>query len=306
MNASHLRMTRDQAQTYLSSRNSHERLMAARYFAKNALPDDREMLARAYNAETLSWIKRALLRARSAASDATIEVTEAEELGQDEIDVSDVYARAIEETTRALLHEVRPSIGLLKASAEQDIGENFAKSGTLRELNRLSTILESIDLLGRAASQAVMKEFDLGLVIEETSQSIVHGVEIKVLFAGPRPFLVIGDSCLIAMAFANGLRNAIEAMNVSEAKASDLAVVVNWGVTDVEYWIAILDRGIGIQGSGESLFEIGTTSKVGHVGMGLALARRAVQSMRGDIKLTPRGEGGTQFLISWPANPVNK
>lgn len=293
-------MTRDQARALLSSSEAHERLKAARFFAKHALPDDHELVVTAHAKESISWIRRALFAAVQLSRNHFPKVPQnIEEDDEGEINVGDVHAQAVEETTNAILHEVRPAVGLIKAFAEKEIGENFSQSRTKFEIERLSSILQSIDLLGRAASQAVPKEFDLAMLIEEISRSTTHTSPVPMFFAGPKPFLVIGDSHLLGIAYANGLRNAIESTE-RLGVLKDAKVVVSWGKTDIDYWLSILDSGTGIVGSTEAVFEMGTTSKEGHLGMGLALARRAIQSMRGSLKLTPRKERGMQFLISWP------
>ena len=78
--------------------------------------------------------------------------------------------------------------------------------------------------------------------------------------------------------------------------------MVNWNVTDVEYWVAILDGGPGPPYGFNRAFDIGSTTKEGdNLGMGLASAKRAIESLSGSIALMPRSEaGGARLEFRWP------
>lgn len=109
-----------------------------------------------------------------------------------------------------------------------------------------------------------------------------------------------GDDSLVEVAVRNGLRNSIEATEAAAGGSGKLEnVVINWGETEKDYWIAILDHGNGLPPGSERIFDIGSSTKEGHFGMGLALAKRAAWSLRGDITLTPRKDGGVKFEFRW-------
>jgi signal transduction histidine kinase len=79
-------------------------------------------------------------------------------------------------------------------------------------------------------------------------------------------------------------------------------IVIGWGETDRDLWLSILDRGKGFPQGFAKLFEIGTTTKKNHLGMGLALARQAALSLNGQITLAPRQPNGAKFEFRWPRN----
>ena len=108
----------------------------------------------------------------------------------------------------------------------------------------------------------------------------------------------MADRGLLELLLKNALRNAVEA--TSEAGEPFTPVTVTWGETDIDYWISVLDRGIGLPQRLESAFKIGASLKKGHLGVGLALAAQAADSMQGQISLTPRDGGGAQFEFRWP------
>ena len=70
-------------------------------------------------------------------------------------------------------------------------------------------------------------------------------------------------------------------------------------MTDVDYWVAVIDRGVGIIGPVESAFGIGKTAKRGHRGFGLPIARQAIETLGGSCTLQPIAEGGAHFEIRW-------
>ena len=74
---------------------------------------------------------------------------------------------------------------------------------------------------------------------------------------------------------------------------------MTWGMTDIDYWVAVLDRGPGIVGPAESTFGIGETTKKGHSGFGLAIAKQAIETLGGACTLQPAAEGGARFEIRW-------
>jgi signal transduction histidine kinase len=132
-------------------------------------------------------------------------------------------------------------------------------------------------------------------VPNETTGSLV-----TVQFAGKGPFLVEGDRTRLWIAIKNGLNNAVEATERVDPPEIRSPVVVNWNKTDVDYWVSILDEGIGLRSNVERIFDIGTTTKKDHFGMGLPMARQALMSMGGDIHLTPRDKVGVKFELRWP------
>ena len=100
---------------------------------------------------------------------------------------------------------------------------------------------------------------------------------------------------------ANGLRNAIEATeSVADSAKLSNRIVISWGETDRDYWIAIVDWGPGLPLGIDRMFDIGSTTQRGHLGMGLAIAERAALSLTGKVTLTPREDKGARYEFRWP------
>ena len=207
-----------------------------------------------------------------------------------------IHAAAIEETTQRLVHEIQPILGRLKVHASQEI-HDYELSKTSVEATRLEQLITAIDSLRQAAATPVYKEFDLATLVDQIIRSENATGTVKVQQAGPKPLMVLGSAHLVGLIVGNALRNAIEA---STTVTSAEPVVVNWGSTDCDHWVAVLDRGPGLPVGSHKVFEMCSTSKKGHLGMGLALAKQAAQSLNGSLELAPRSPSGARFEFRWP------
>src|SRR5262249_10302279 len=127
-----------------------------------------------------------------------------------------------------------------------------------------------------------------------------------VSFAGPAPLMVQGDPALIAIAVSNGLRNAIEACLPVATAERKPPIVVNWNATDRDYWITVLDDGIGYPGNIQGAFEIGASTKEGHSGNGLPGVKAAMLSLSGSVELVPQKDKGCALNLSWPIVATKK
>jgi len=131
--------------------------------------------------------------------------------------------------------------------------------------------------------------------------SEVKGVDtVEVSLHGAKPMLMTSDRALLRLAVSNGIRNAVEAVTGNrDSDPEPHPIIITWGETDVDYWVAVLDRGSGVVGLAESAFGIGKTTKKGHSGFGLAIARQAIETLGGACTLQPAKEGGARFEIRW-------
>jgi signal transduction histidine kinase len=278
-------MTRATAIEKLRSRSAHERLLAARHLARTARRVDLIAIQAALQEENVSWVKSALVDASKRASGT---LGRARDIKVDterdkHVTTENLYADALRETTSILVHE-------------------FPDSKTKTHLDRLDNMLEAVSLLRKAASSPKVAEFDLAKLIREVvGQEETKGTQ-TIQLAGRASFPAIGDPGLLTIAIGNGLRNAIEA---HEGIGTHTPIIVSWDKTNIDYWISIIDSGAGIKGAIEKIFDVGTTSKAEHLGMGLPAARQAIVSMGGTIQISPREESGTKFEIRWPRFSVS-
>lgn len=290
-------MERLDALKLLKSEAADDRLRAARVLAHNGEAEDVELLQATLAVETNRWAKSAIKKAMLSVTDGG-QQTPIHIGTEDEEDrmIEEIHASAVEETTQQLVHEIRPILGRLKVYASQEIQE-FEKSKSWVEANHLEQLISAIDSLSQAASAPAYAEFDLAALIDQIVKSETAKVGIKVEQAGPKPRVICGSSNLIRLVIGNAVRNAIEA---SEQVSAKDPVVVNWESTERDHWVAVLDRGPGLPVGFHKAFEIGTTAKKGHLGMGLALAKRAALSINGTLDLAPRSPTGARFEFRWP------
>lgn len=112
-------MHRDEATALLDSSKPNDRLKAARFFSRFATIEDREILKRALRKEETLWVKSALTKAIDLAGGAEtfgeVHAHEPDTSDEDSL-TNEVYAEAIEETGRLLVHELEPIIGSMSCS----------------------------------------------------------------------------------------------------------------------------------------------------------------------------------------------
>lgn len=309
----------------LESASLTTRLQAARFLGRTAIADDRVALQRARQRETVPWVRSAIDKAMERASRGVGETsTGTVALPDGDVEpedvANDIYSTAVQDVSERFTHELRKIIGRARLHARSEISE-FEGSRTEHELGRLAQFLTGIERLGVAAAAPLLAEVDLAAVIGQEIDAVSDELDVgkagdggdpepgrpigdeagdsaglRIERRGPTPLVVVADAGLVRIAISNGLRNAIEASAGVEAEP----VVLAWDETDRDVWIAIIDRGPGIAPGSDQLFEIGTTTKRNHVGLGLATARQAVLSHGGTVNLETLGDGSTRFLVRIP------
>ena len=156
----------------------------------------------------------------------------------------------------------------------------------------------AIEHLKCATVVPIPEEFDLAELLAEVVSEVIGSDQVEVSLHGVKPMLITSDRALLRLAVSNGIRNALEAVTSATGDEAH-PIVVTWGETDVDYWVAVLDHGPGLVGPMESAFYVGTTTKKGHSGFGLAVARQALETLGGACTIQPAKEGGTRFEVRW-------
>jgi signal transduction histidine kinase len=292
----------------LKSESSRERLRAARYLERNAQMSDLASLTHARRIETYSYVIASLERGISRLKKIA---PERQEEPEDEYEIPDdvrlqIKSRATEWITGLLLHELSGHVGLIRSAAAAEI-ESYETSTTKKRLNSLDSIFTGIKQLKGATATPKPEQFDLSELISELTLEVAEAVKetertirIDYSLVGAKPTIITSDQNLIRLFLGNGIRNAFEAVRSLQAPVHN-PIVVSWGITDVDYWVSIVDQGPGIVGSGDAAFDIGTSTKKrqGHTGFGLAIARQAVETLGGEVTLTPATQGGAKYEARW-------
>jgi signal transduction histidine kinase len=144
----------------------------------------------------------------------------------------------------------------------------------------------------------VISEFDLSELIK-TIVSNFGDSEIEIQKYGPTPLVIKSAASSVQTALNNALKNAIEASKTLPMHSRQ-PILVTWGVTDLDYWFAVADRGPGLpDGKIENLFKLGQSTKPGHPGAGLEISALSAQALNGKISLSNREGGGATFICRW-------
>jgi len=294
-------LTREEALAALSALSAHLRGQAARAIGDVGIVGDLGTIRKTLKAETVSYVQYAL-------QDSLKKLTnKSAPLLDDGVDFPDVppevrrqiYSKAVEWVTGFLLHEVASPVGLATLSAKREINEGWEESATRRHLETIHRVFDAVEMLKNAAGVPRPQEFDLATMIQEFTEAEIPTALPWISPIGPKPFVITSDPALIRMVVGNGIRNAVEAVESAMPVPQEHAIVINWGETDADYWVSVLDRGPGITGPVESAFEIGKSTKKRHSGFGLAIARQAVDTLTGIVTLEPAREGGAVYTARW-------
>jgi signal transduction histidine kinase len=309
-------VTRQEALGFLRHGSVTERLEAAVVLRTVGEPRDAIRIRRSLLVETDERVRTELIKSRLDLQQPDVDDTDAEELSG-AATRADAYARGVRDTSMEVVHELRRLVGFARGSASREL-RDFESSDTRRDFDRVSDLMEAIERLGEVAGVPLAAEFDLGGTLAEHATRIQEdhrlrapsradeddpspefAFELEML--GPPTILVRGDHALVELCFRNGLLNAAEAtLTVRQSEDSGGTVTVNWGVTDTDCWVAILDDGPGLPVELRNPFAFAQTTKAEHLGVGLTLTHRAVSSMSGRVDLQDRPEGGAVFEFRWP------
>ena len=247
-------MKREEAVEQLSSDSAHERLKAARFLARNSDPTDVQNLRKALQSETVSYVRTslnlAIKRIERSTSRAMAGPVEELEI-PDDLRVQ-IRNKITQEVTGQILHEIASPVGLLTTSAAREI-RDFGASKTKVYIENLHRVFEAIEQLKGASAVPKPQEFDLARLIASIVATVVGDQLVDISLHGAKPFILNSDQALLSFALTNGIRNATEAVSALES-GEPHPVIINWGETDIDYWVAVIDRGGGDRRSSRTCF----------------------------------------------------
>jgi signal transduction histidine kinase len=291
-------MTPEQFNALVSSKRSADRRLAGREIVANPTLVDRTVIEGAFHRETVPQIRQQFGAALEFLNGQGARSPEPPAAQAEEI-YNEAYVKAVRSVTERVLHQLNPLIGDIEQSASAEI-KSFDDSETKKRIGQIKLQADAITKLYNSAKPAVFEEFDLAALIRNCLPHDLAHTRCLLSFAGPAPLIVQGDPSLIVIAVTNGLRNAIEASLPVATQEHKPSIIVNWNATDRDYWISILDEGVGYRGSIPGAFEIGSTTKEGHSGHGLPGIKAAMLSLSGSADLIPQEERGCVLTLSWP------
>ncbi len=178
----------------------------------------------------------------------------------------------------------------------------------LEEVDRLTRLVESLLILTRADSgkvQLAPEALDLGGLaghVIDQLRVLADEKQQELTLRAPIRVHVTGDAALIRLALMNLIHNAIK----YTPNGGMITVEVN--ATDGRAMIEVRDTGPGIPAAHQDrifdrFYRVDTSRsrEEGGVGLGLAIARWAVQANAGHIELASDGTDGSLFRVILPA-----
>ena len=219
--------------------------------------------------------------------------------------------------TAGLAHELRAPIqnmlgeaevGLLRERSPAQYQEILeSQLDELRDLGRVVDNLVTLTSPDNPVGSRPTEHFDLGAearlrVSREESHARRSGVELEVKTEGDLG--LEGDREALILAIRNLVENAIE---WSDAGGR---VVLSITGEDHQVVVQVDDQGPGVpEENRKHIFDPFITTRSAHgrrlgYGLGLALAKRAVESHGGTIRVGPSGLGGASFQMELPRSPL--
>jgi len=227
------------------------------------------------------------------------------------------HARALREADTlkdallaAVSHDLRTPLTTIKAIAREIADDGDSRAAIVEiEADRLNKYVSNLLDLSRLNAGALRVTLDvvpiedlLGATLQQLT-GIVGNREVRVELSTDGPMLA---GCLDFGLTVRALGNLIEnALRYSATTAVEIRAYRN------DRWVRIdvADRGPGILAADEERifepFQRGSTvSEAQGAGLGLSIARRALEAQGGTVEFTPRPGGGSVFTVSIPtANP---
>lgn len=269
--------------------------MAAKILGARAMPSDIEALTQAQKRELDHYVLAAIDRALKEAGKLNDESPQGPAPSVELDWTSEPHARALREVSTMLVHELQDVVGFARLEIAREVPD-VETSRAAAAITRISSLLDAIELLGSLGADVDVIRLDLSALVIDISKREEDLLGRLISLGGPQSVDVSASNALIDLVLAKGIDNADESMRIAGDTGG---IVINWGRTDRNAWLAVIDRGVGLP-PGLDVFGFAKSSKEGHLGVGLTLARRAMTAMSGTLSLEPNAGGGATLRATWP------
>ncbi len=210
-----------------------------------------------------------------------------------------------------IAHEVKNSLNGLKAAASvlTSGADHVLPARTiLGQIDRLGHLASSLLYFGKPAAPQLVRA-DLDALVNQTLEGLrvlPEAEEVKLEASLHSRAQIDCDPLLLVTALDNLIRNAIEAaVSAKDLGRIDLPVVtVESSASGDSVSVSVEDNAGGLpNGFEEHMFEPFVTSKPKGIGLGLSMARRALERQNGSLSFerTPKG---TRFIVKIQVSQV--
>ncbi|MFA5016124.1 MAG: ATP-binding protein [Methylobacter sp.] len=208
-------------------------------------------------------------------------------------------------------HELRSPLARIQAAiglAQQQPEKIMAMMERIeRESQRISDLVGELLVLSRleaGVSGSESHDFDIGGLLDDIVENARFEAEqygVVIRYDGIEETVVKGRSELLHRAIENVLRNALQHCK----KGGEVAVIVRFDTGKRRLQVAVYDQGPGVAESDlsaifEPFFRSGDRGKADSIGLGLAIAYRAIEAHAGRIQASNRPQGGLRIEINIP------
>lgn len=227
------------------------------------------------------------------------------ELQKNQVELAELEREnAWKEMAKQVAHEIKNPLTPMKLAVQQlmisykDKNKNFdgifnkVSATLLNQIESLSQIATEFSRFARMPNYK-MEELDLLPVLHDIINLFIEE-KIDIKISSPVDSLVIeADKVQLRRLLINLIRNSIQ------AQAGEINITVK--SLKKQARVLIRDNGNGIpEQFRDRIFEANFTTKEKGMGIGLKLAKRFMESIRGDIVLVSSSDEGTEFEITIP------
>ncbi len=213
------------------------------------------------------------------------------------------------EMAKQVAHEIKNPLTPMKLTLqylEQARAQNNPNQERITE-KAIQTLLAQIENLSDIATSFAafaqmplpkQEPFNLVLTVKNTVNLYRSNNEINLTTHYALPELwVTGDEKLISRIITNLILNAIQ--SVPESRVPEITIQLKSDAKNAHF--AISDNGSGIESSiAEKIFVPNFSTKNGGTGIGLAVAKRGIEQLKGKIWFDTKADIGTTFYFELP------
>ncbi|MBK0093338.1 MULTISPECIES: HAMP domain-containing sensor histidine kinase [Erwiniaceae] len=214
-----------------------------------------------------------------------------------DLDLESIKSQAVMLNIGQMIHELEPIIGSLKTNAENEI-ENFETSETYSDLKLLDELMKTFESWQLVEQDPDYETINVKDVIDSTLSHFRDKFNADIILNVSESVYFITDRSLFHIIISNAIRNSIQA--TPEEDIENLPIMISAGLTDISFWLSVIDHGNGLSEPVEILLSSGYTTKIGNKGYGLGIMEKAVKSLNGKWDLKNGTVRGAEFFLELP------